>query len=59
MKDHHDENLKISLKCLRKAQQIIVQLHKNGDLDLEAVELLLDLADDAEEHIRCALKLVK
>lgn len=59
MKDHYDENLKVALKCLRKAEQVIVQLHKNGDLDLDAVEILLDLNEDAEEHIRCALKLVK
>lgn len=57
--DHYSDNLRIALKCLRKLEQVVVQLHKNQELDLDAVELLLDLCEDAEEHIRCAVKLVK
>lgn len=54
-----EQNLKLASKCLRKLEQVIVQLHKNGNLDLDSVELLLDLAEDASEYILMAAKLVK
>lgn len=53
-----EANLRIALKCLRKLEQQLVKLHKNGALDLDSVELLLDLAEDASEYVKLATKLV-